>query len=134
MPATFVSTTPTGNPVLDAIDGDRRWDGVIAYNRVDPNNPVETGAFASNLPSPYTTQAIGLTNPIWDLVVRQLGVMRGYANISFEFSDAADANYFASDFARPDNANVAGIAARPGVTPILAFNVGTWNTYSDQQQ
>jgi Ca2+-binding RTX toxin-like protein len=134
MPASFVTTTPTGNPILDSIDGDRRWDGAITYNRVDPANATETGAFAAALPSPYVTQAIGLTNPMWDLVMRQLGVLRGYANFTFELTDAADANYFASDFSRPDNKDVAGIAARPGNTPVLAFNVTTWNTYSDQQQ
>ena len=134
MPASFVTAASTGNPLLDAIDGGTRWTGVIAYNRVEPSNPAEISVFGASLPSVYVTQGIGLTDPMWDLVTRSLTILRTYVDFTFELSNGQDANYFVSDFSRPDNADVAGIAARPSNTPILAFNVRTWDTYSNQQQ
>lgn len=135
MPASFETTASTGNLLVDAVDSGYRWNGAVTYNRVDPANPSETGAFASALPSPYQTLATGVTNAIWDLVVRQLNLLRTYATFDFELADTAvDANYFVSDFSNPNNVDSAGIAARPSSTPILAFNVSTWGTYSDQQQ
>jgi Ca2+-binding RTX toxin-like protein len=134
MPASFVTATSTGNALLDGIDGGARWTGVIAYNRVDPSNPAETAAFAAALPSPYTTQGIGLSDVMWTAVTGGLTLMHSYVDFGYELSSGADANYFVSDFYRPDNADVAGIAARPSNTPILAYNRRTWDTYSDQQQ
>jgi Ca2+-binding RTX toxin-like protein len=134
MPAAFTSSRATGNALLDTIDTGFRWTGTIGYNRVDPDNPAEVSAFSAALPTIYVTQGIGLTNAMWSLVGRSFEILQSYANITFELTNAADANYFVSDFSRPDSPNTAGIAARPGNTPILAFNVGTWETYSDQQQ
>lgn len=135
MPAAFTTTPSTGNFVADAVDSGYRWTGTVTYNRVDPLNTAETGAFASALPTPYQTLATGLTNAMWSVVQRQLELLRSYVVFDFELADsAADANYFVSDFTNPNNVDVAGIAARPGNTPILAFNVRTWDTYSDQQQ
>ena len=129
MPATFATTPATGNALADAVDVGYRWNGTVTYNRVDPLDPVETGAFANALPSPYETLATGLTNAMWDQVVRQLTLLRSYVVFDYELADAAaDANYFASDFSNPNNVDAAGIAARPSDTPILAFNVRTWNT------
>ena len=134
MPASFTSTLPTGNTLIGTIDSGSRWTGTVSYNRVDTNNPGEVASFGALLPSIYVTQATGVTDLIWSQIGRSLDILRTYANISFELTNAADANYFVSDFSRPDSPNSAGIAARPGNTPILAFNVGTWNTYSDEQQ
>ena len=134
MSASQVFTPSTGNPLLDTVDGGRRWDGAITYNRVDPLIQAETGAFSGALPTPYQTAGLGLTNAMWELVDRSLVLLRGYADFSHSITDGLDANYFVSDFVNPDNRDTAGIAARPGNTPILAYNRSTWDTYSDQQQ
>jgi len=134
MPATSVSSLATGNLALDAIDSGARWSGDIAYNRVDPLNPAEVSAFSTNLPSSYQTSDAGLTSAMWDLVSRSLTLLKSYASFAWSITDGTDANYFVSDFFRPDNADVAGIAAQPGNGPILAFNRNTWLNYSGQQQ
>lgn len=134
MSASFITTTGSGNPVLDSVDGLRAWSGGVTFNRVESGQAAETERFAAELPSPYQTSGLGLTDPMWWVVVESLRVLQSFANITYAFSDAVDANYLVSDFYRPDNMDAAGIAARPGLTPILAFNRLTWNTYSDQQQ
>jgi Ca2+-binding RTX toxin-like protein len=133
MPASFVSVATTGNALLDAIDGGRRWSGEIAFNRVDPADTAEVARFHENLPSPYVTSDIGLTNPMWDLVTKSLAVLQTYATFTYALTNGTDDNYLVSDFQSSNNVNVAGIAAQPGNTPILAFNRSTWGTYSDQQ-
>ena len=71
---------------------------------------------------------------MWDQVTRGLSLFRTYVNFDFGVTNGLDANYFVSDFVNPNSKDSAGIAARPGNTPILAYNVQTWDTYSDQQQ
>jgi Ca2+-binding RTX toxin-like protein len=134
MPASFVSTPSTGNAVLSAIDGGTRWTGTISYNRVDPLSAAETAAFQASLPAPYVTQGLGLTDLMWNVVTRSLEILRTYVSFTYEVTNALDANYFLSDFSRPDNPDVAGIAARPGNTPIVAYNVHTFASYTEQLQ
>jgi len=134
MSASFIYTPPPTIPILTYIDGGKAWDGVITYNRVDPQTPAELETFASALPDPYLTAGVGLTEPMWQTVGIALNVLRLYAAFSFAPTERMDANYFVSDFRNPNNADTAGIAAQPSSTPIMALNVGTWDTYSDQQQ
>jgi len=129
MPASSESTVLSGNPVLDVIDGGARWVGAITFNRVDPSDPAETGHFVSVLPSAYQTASLGLTEPMWDLVSQSLAIMQRYAAFTYSVSNGLDANYFVSDFRRPDNLDVAGIAGGPGEAPVLAFNRATWDDY-----
>jgi hypothetical protein len=133
MPATSVSSQPTGNPLLAAIDGGTRWSGVITYDRVSPYSE-ESRQFADSLPSPYVSDQRGLTDPMWGVLDRSLGVLRGYAGFSHAYVDAPDPNYRVGDFYRPDNMDTAGIAARPGGGPILAFSVRRWDAYTADQQ
>ena len=134
MPASVVTTQPIGVPVLETIDVGRIWSGVVTYNRVDAGSQAELDLFSSNLPAPYVTQGLGLTAGMWDQVTRGLSLFRTYVNFDFGVTNGSDANYFVSDFVNPNSRDSAGIAARPGNTPILAYNVRTWDTYSDQQQ
>jgi Ca2+-binding RTX toxin-like protein len=134
MSASVVSVALLGNPVLDAIDGGHAWAGVIGYDRLDPGNPDEVAQFHASLPPPYVSDDQGLTNPMWGLVAKTLGVMQGYARFAYALTDGPDDNYLVSNFQNPTSVNNAGIAAQPGNGQILAFNRATWDTYSDQQQ
>jgi Ca2+-binding RTX toxin-like protein len=134
MPASVVAVAATGNPLLDAIDGGRRWFGDVAINRVDPGDPGEVARFQAGLPAPYVTSGAGLTNAMWDVVTKGLAIWQTYAGFSYSLTNTPGENYLVSDFQRPDNADVAGIAAQPGNGQILAFNRSTWDTYSEQQQ
>ncbi len=134
MPASFLSVASTGNAVLDAIDGGRIWSGAIAINRLDPADPGEVARFQAGLPSPYVTSGAGLTDAMWASVTKNLAVLQTCATFSYALTNGTDDNYLVSDFQNPDNVNVAGIAAQPSNTPIVAFNRSTWGNYSDQQQ
>lgn len=134
MPATPVSSTLTGNPILDSIDGGQKWSGQISFNRVEASNTTEVQFFQSRLPSVYSTDGLGLDDAMWGQVTDALRVLQGSLGFSYALTNAADANYFVSDFYRPDNENNAGIAAQPGNGGLLALNRRNWDAYSDEQQ
>jgi Ca2+-binding RTX toxin-like protein len=134
LPAVFESTASSGNPVLDAIDGGRRWAGQITYNRVDSGDGAETAQFQSLLPAIYTTQGLGPTDGMWAEVSRALSVISTYADVRYAFTSDVGANYLVSDFYRVDSPATAGIAAQPGGGGVMAFNRLTWDGYSGQLQ
>jgi hypothetical protein len=134
MPATPVTDPTNSNPLIATVDSGAHWSGDIVINRVDPQNSAETSLFSADLPSAYVTDGQGLTDAMWNAVVRGLGVWKTYVNFGFALSDATDANYLVSDFTKPSNPDVAGITAEPGNGPIMAFNRLTWDGYTSQIQ